>query len=429
MTSAGQLALDGAPPVLAPGHPASGLSASSLHDDVFGGARLAARAEHPGHLVGRLERFWRDLSGSAHSIATPSGATALRRAVASLDIGPGDEVIVPADAPELACVLALDEIVAVRVDLDPRTLHVDPVAVEAAITDRTQAVVAVDRYGTTANYGALDALRCRYGLAIIEDASHSLGATCDSRPVGSLGDVSVCTLDGDDRGVVVGCGLLATDDDAIAAAARLAPLVNADPLGGLDGVLPGQGLGLPSGSASGSGWVGQIPDLGAALGIARLRPVEEEAAAGSSNGAHLRDRLWGTPGLWIPAVERRATHVYTSFPLLVVPDELGLPEATTAALRDAVDDALTAEGLDIEPWTRHTHTHPHPDPAGEHGCPAVDHLLEAGIVLGCRGGMFGPTNGLDDMERIAACIHKLFVDNVDRLRQLTLQRTHVHVMI
>ena len=357
-------------------------------------------------MVARLERRWQDATGRAHVVACRSGRVALRLAVASLDLSPGDEVVFPADAVELAHAINRNDLVAVPADLDPRTIHIDPEAVEAAITERTQAVVAVDCHGTTADYRVLGAIAARHGLAMVEDGSQSLGATYNHGPVGSHGDVSLCSLTGNDARSSLGTGgLLATDDDTMASVARRMLLVNNEPP---------------------EGWTCQLSELDAAVADAQLRQRHDRLVTRCVNGSHLRDRLGSIAGLWVPDTVRTASHVYTSLPMVVVPDELGLPEPTAAVLRDTVIDCLTAEGLWIDRWQ----PQPFTDTYGFDGAydaepgefPVAEWLMTTGIVLGHQRPPFDPPHTTATMDRIADAFIKVFVDNADRLRRLTEER-------
>lgn len=422
MTPTTQLALDGGRPSLANGHNASSSSSALPGLDVSHAVPPPDAAEWNHPKVAKLERHWQRSTGRAHVVACRSGRVALHIALAGLELRNGDEVICPADAIELAHALSRSDLVAVPADLDPRTLHIAPEEVERAVTDRTQAIVVLDSHGTTADYNAIDAVADRHGLALIEDGSQSLGAAYDRRPVGSLGEVSLCSLTGEDvRSSLGTCGLFATDNDALAAGARRMLLVNNDLVddAGADG------------NAT-TGWTCQLSGLDAAVADTQLHVREERLAARCVNGSHLRDRLRAVPGIWIPDIVRSATHVYTSLPMVVVPDELGLPEAAASTLRDTVIDCLTAEGLWVDRWQ--------PQPLGiafglgptlnhaKGDFPVAEAMLATGLVLGRHRSPFDPPQTIATMDRIADCYHKVFVTNTARLRSLTEQRFNASVM-
>jgi perosamine synthetase len=131
-------------------------------------------------------------AGTQGAVAVSSGTAALHAAMYALGIGPGDEVIVP----PLTFIATANAVVyqggtPVFADVDPGALLIDPAAVEARITERTKAIVAVDYAGQPCDYEALHAIAKRYALALVADACHALGAQYRGRPVGSLADMTV----------------------------------------------------------------------------------------------------------------------------------------------------------------------------------------------------------------------------------------------
>jgi len=139
-----------------------------------------------------FEATFTHLTGVAHAVAVSSGTAGLHLAMLALGIGVGDEVIVPSFT-FIAAANAIRYVGAtpVFVDIDGLTLNLSPVAVGRAINPRTRAIVAVHTFGVPANMPALVTLARRHNLALIEDACEALGATIDSQPIGSFGDIAV----------------------------------------------------------------------------------------------------------------------------------------------------------------------------------------------------------------------------------------------
>jgi dTDP-4-amino-4,6-dideoxygalactose transaminase len=132
--------------------------------------------------------------GAPEAVAVNSATAGLHLALEALGIGPGDEVIAPAltftATIEVARYLGAD---AVLVDVDPVTLNMDPVRVEAAITPRTKAIMPVHYGGLACDMDALITIARRHGLAIVEDAAHALPTTVGGKLVGSL-DTDICVF-------------------------------------------------------------------------------------------------------------------------------------------------------------------------------------------------------------------------------------------
>jgi perosamine synthetase len=144
-----------------------------------------------GPVVDEFERALAAHTGATHAVAVSSGTAALHCIMQALDIGPGDEVIVPAMtfAASANCVV-YQRGMPVFADVDPDTLLIDPADVEAKITSQTRAIVAVDYAGQPCDYDALREIATRRGLALVADACHSLGGSYHGRPTGSLADLS-----------------------------------------------------------------------------------------------------------------------------------------------------------------------------------------------------------------------------------------------
>lgn len=143
-----------------------------------------------GPLVEEFEAALEKVVG-APCISVSSGTAALHCAYAAIGLQPGDEVITPPItfiATQATAALFGAKIVFVDVQFD--TANIDPSAVEAAITPRTKAIVAVDYAGHPADLDELRAIADKYGIYLIEDAAHSIGSTYKNRPVGSIADIT-----------------------------------------------------------------------------------------------------------------------------------------------------------------------------------------------------------------------------------------------
>lgn len=144
-----------------------------------------------GPKVAAFEVAWADRVGANHAVAVNSGTAALHAAVFAADIGPGDEVIVTplTFAASANCVLYQGG-TPVFADVQPHTLNIDPAAIEASVTSRTRAIIAVDYTGQPADLDELRAIADRCDLVVIEDAAHAIGATYKGQPVGSISDLT-----------------------------------------------------------------------------------------------------------------------------------------------------------------------------------------------------------------------------------------------
>jgi len=141
--------------------------------------------------VEAFEKALASYVGSSHAVAVNSGTAALHAAVHALDIGPQDEVIVPAITfVASANVVVYQGGTPVFADVQKDSLLIDPESVEGRISGRTKAIVSVDYAGQPCDYGALDAIADRHGLSIVSDACHALGGSYRGRAVGTLATLS-----------------------------------------------------------------------------------------------------------------------------------------------------------------------------------------------------------------------------------------------
>jgi UDP-2-acetamido-2-deoxy-ribo-hexuluronate aminotransferase len=143
--------------------------------------------------VGELEEKLAAYCGAAHCISVANGTDALQIALMALGVGPGDEVITPGFsyiATAEAAVLLGARIV--YADIDPVSFNLDPDLLEAAITPRTKAIIPVSLYGQPADFDAINAIAARHGIAVIEDAAQSFGASYRGRKSCNLSTIA-CT--------------------------------------------------------------------------------------------------------------------------------------------------------------------------------------------------------------------------------------------
>jgi perosamine synthetase len=145
-----------------------------------------------GPSIDRFEVAFADVVGAPYAAAVSSGTAGLHLLMATAGIEPGDEVITSPYSFVASANCALYEgATPVFADVHPRTWNLDPAAVEAALTDRTRAVVAVDIYGYPCELDELRAICDRNGIALVEDACEALGSRYKSRPIGSQGPPAV----------------------------------------------------------------------------------------------------------------------------------------------------------------------------------------------------------------------------------------------
>jgi dTDP-4-amino-4,6-dideoxygalactose transaminase len=160
--------------------------------------------------------------GMRHAIALSSGTDALLLALMALDIKPGDEVVTTTHS-FFATAAAIVRLGArpVLVDIDPATFNIDPAQAAAAITPRTRAILPVHLFGLSADLDPIVDAASRAGIPVVEDAAQAIGATYKSRPAGSGLFGCFSFFPSKNLGAFGDAGLLTSNDDALAARARL----------------------------------------------------------------------------------------------------------------------------------------------------------------------------------------------------------------
>jgi dTDP-3-amino-3,4,6-trideoxy-alpha-D-glucose transaminase len=174
-----------------------------------------------GSEVGEFEAEFAAWLGLPHAVAVASGTDALRLALQALDVGPGDEVIVPSNALPTAFGVAATGCRIRFCDVRQDDYNIDPADVAGLVTERTRAIVAVHLYGHPADVSALGALASKHGLALVEDCAQAHGARSRGRSVGTFGHVAAFSFyPTKNLGALGDAGLVATRDPALAARVR-----------------------------------------------------------------------------------------------------------------------------------------------------------------------------------------------------------------
>jgi dTDP-4-amino-4,6-dideoxygalactose transaminase len=173
--------------------------------------------------VGELECTMAGVSQTKHAISCASGSDALLLALMALEIGPGDEVILPSFTffATASCVSRVGAKI-VFVDIDPESYNVSPQAVRDAITSRTKAIIPVHLFGQCAAMDEICAIAESHKIPIIEDAAQAIGAAYQGRHAGAWGDVGCFSFyPTKNLGGMGDGGMLTCQDDAMAAKLRL----------------------------------------------------------------------------------------------------------------------------------------------------------------------------------------------------------------
>lgn len=377
-----------------------------------------------GQRVRELEEAFCRHFGVKHALAVNSATSGLHASLMSMDLGPGDEVIVsPYTMHASATTIVLCGAVPVFADIEDETFCLDPNVVEALITSRTRGVMAVNIFGHPAALDPLRAICDRHGLFLIEDNAQAPNADYCGRKTGTIGDAGVFSFN---RHKTIQCGeggIVITDDDRIARKVALfrnhgEAVVEA--WGETDLV---NTLGL-------NYRMGEMEAAVAAVQFGRLPELNRRRVALCDR---LTEHLAGIEGLTAPAIAEGCSHVYYFY-------VMKLDKQVAGISRDLFAQALQAEGFPVRagylkpiylepmyrhkiaigrngfPWSAH--------PAGRNMsyapglCPTVERLQAHEVILtGHIHSQLTP----GDIDRCAEAIEKI-VRHKDALRRFDADR-------
>ncbi len=260
------------------------------HPDFFGGPEVQA-----------FEREWAALVNAKHGISMNSATSGLYAAVGAVGAGPGDEVIVsPYTMVASATAAVVFNAVPIFADIDPDTFSISAETIAAQITPRTKAIIVVHIFGQAADMDPIMALARKHNLKVIEDCAQAPFATYKGRPVGTLGDIGIFSLNYH-KHIHTGEGAMCTtnDDDL---AERLQLIRNH-----AEAVVEKKGV---SNLLNMIGFNFRLGELEAAIGREQLKKGADLIEARKENVRYLESKLAGIPGLTMPKIGAAGDHVY-----------------------------------------------------------------------------------------------------------------------
>jgi perosamine synthetase len=314
-----------------------------------------------------IDRFEQELAervGAPYAAAVSSGTAGLHLLCRIAGLGPGDEVITSTlSFVSSANCFILEGATPVFADVDPVTLNLDPAAVEAAITERTRAIVAVDMFGFPCDLEPLRAIAERHGLVVIEDACESLGAEYRGAPLGSQGPSAAFAFYPNKQTATGEGGVVVTHSEEEWKLLRS---------------LRNQGR-----SYDGGGWFHHVrvglnyrwTDVQAAIGLAQLEKLDRILELRADAAARYGELLAAVDGVEPPAPDdaerRRSWFVY----VVKLDSEID---------RDAVMDTLRAEGIGTAEYVPCIHLQPYMREQygfGEGLCPIAEETARRTMAL------------------------------------------------
>jgi perosamine synthetase len=296
--------------------PAIGQEEISAVSDVLKSGMLAS-----GDRVLEFERKFADLCGTTHAVAVNNGTAALHAALLAADIGPGDEVIVPAFSfVATASAVVMCGARPVFADVDEQTFNIIPAQVEERVTAKTKAVIGVHLFGQPCDIEALQAICGSHSLKFIEDAAQAHGALYKNARTGSFGHLACFSFYATKNMITGEGGMVTTSEKAYNERLRL--IINH---GQSEKYLHTR-----------LGYNYRMTDIGAAIGIIQLKKLEKFNLRRRKNAEFYNTHL-SVRGLITPTTAAGMSHVYHQY-VVRLTEEFPLSRATFI-------DYLKAKGI------------------------------------------------------------------------------------
>lgn len=356
-----------------------------------------------GPFLDRFEREFAEVCGTAHAIATSNGTTALHLALATLGLGPGDEVIVPS-MTYIATANAVNYCGAtpVFVDIDPDTWCLNPRLIEAAITRHSKGIIPVHLLGHPADMDSINEVARTHGLWVVEDAAEATFASYKGRPIGSLGDAATFSFFGNK---IITCGeggAVTFSDPGLERRMRM--------LRG-QGMDPARRYHFPI-----VGFNYRLTNVAAAILCGQM---ERRAAIVSRRQAivdlYAREFV-GVPGIGLRQDAPWAEAAAWMASCLVDPGHFG-------CRRDDLAIALAERGIDTRPMFIPIHRLPPYEQSARKrrtDLPVTDNLGSLGLMLPTY-----PQMTDDDVRHVCSCIREIGETHLRRRRQVAAKRVAI----
>ena len=284
-----------------------------------------------GPMVRQLEAEFGAYFGMKHAVSVNSATSGLHAAVAATLAGPGDEVIVPPyTMSATATVVIMCGASPVFADIDEERFCIAPAAVEKLITPRTKAIVAVNLFGNPARLHELRSIADRHGVFLIEDNAQAPGATIGAAFTGTIGHLSIFSLNCH-KTIQCGEGGVVLTNDAILADRLHLVRNHGEVVLSMRPEVPAELYGLV-------GFNYRLTELQAAVALAQFRRLAELTDPRIVVAETLTRRLSGLAGLTPPTVASNEKHVYYLYAYKYDAEKTGLS-------RNQFNQALLAEGM------------------------------------------------------------------------------------
>ena len=266
-----------------------------------------------GQKVMEFESELQQCLGLTNPVAVNSGTSALHLALVLADVGPGDEVVLPAQTfVATGLVILMQNATPVFADIDPLTGNISPASIAQKITPRTKAIMPVHWGGYPCDMDEINTLASKHGITVIEDAAHALGATYKGKPIGAISRLTAFSFQAIKHLTTGDGGALCCLDERDAHHAFTKRWFGIDRANSQSSILGERIYDIDA-----IGYKYHMNDLSAALGLGNLEDFPERLARRQVIASIYRQQLQGVTGLQLLKLKEDRTSSYWLFTILV----------------------------------------------------------------------------------------------------------------
>lgn len=299
-----------------------------------------------GPKIPEFENAFKRYLGVDHAIAMNSGTSALHCCLLGLGVGPGDEVITtPFSFIASSNVILMVGAKPVFIDIDSKTLNLNVEKIEAAITPKTKAILAVEAFGNPADFDKIVQIAARHEIPLVEDSCEALGSIHNGRKAGTFGRCGVFGFYPNKQMTTGEGGMVVTNDSGLADMCRSLRNQGRDPTSGAGG--------------HGAGWLAHVrlgynyrmSDINAALGIAQMSRLDEILEKRQRVAHNYVQRLLDHKHIILPTIGEKTTMSWFVF-------VIRLSDSFTAMDRQAILEQLRNHGIGCSNYFPPIHLQP-----------------------------------------------------------------------